>query len=195
MIKVGKLGLFSKFDFESWSLSSSLTPKPERPRIYISGKAFGSEPNCTLSTKRKEGSNDWIAPIIFVCDTLRKSSPEIWVELPVKLDLRTLLYPVTTTSSNVLTSSTNVISTVFRRVASTWTVCFFIPIKETSNTTLSLFTSKVNSPSILVEVPVRVPLTIILAPGIGSPCESVTIPRTRFSRFCFRMTTIPSFIT
>ena len=27
----------------------------------------------------------------------------------------------------------------------------------------------------MVEVPVRVPLTIILAPGIGSPCESVTI--------------------
>ena len=49
--------------------------------------------------------------------------------------------------------------------------------------TLSPFTSSVNSPSMFVEVPVRVPLTTTLAPGIGSPCVSVTRPRIRFSRF------------
>ena len=119
IMKVGRFGLFSKFDLESWSLSNSFTPKPERPRIYISGSAFGSEPNWLLLTKRKDGSNDCKAPITFVCDTLRKSSPEICVELPVKLDLRTLLYPLMTTSSNVFISSSIVISSIFLRVAST----------------------------------------------------------------------------
>ena len=197
-MKVGRFGLFSRFDLDSWFLSKSLTPTPERPRIYISGNALGSEPNCVLVIKRKEGSNDCMASSTFVCDTLRNSSPVICVELPVKLDLRTLLYPVTTTSSNVFTSSTIVISSIFLRVASTWSVCFFIPIKETSKVTLSFFTSSVNSPSMFVEVPVRVPFTIILAPGIGSLFESTTIPRIRFSRFSaciLRITTMPSFTT
>ena len=197
-MNVGRLGLFSRFDLDNWFLSKSLVPTPERPRIYISGNAFGSEPNCVLLIKRKEGSNDCMASRTLVCDTLRNSSPVIWVELPVKLDLRTLLYPVTTTSSNVFTSSNIVISSIFLRVASTWRVCFFIPIKEISKVTLSSLTSKVNSPSILVEVPVRVPFTMMLAPGIGSLFESITVPRIRLSRFSacnLRTTTIPSFTT
>ena len=44
IIKVGRFGLFSRFERDR-SLSKSLIPNPERPRIYISGTVFGSEPN------------------------------------------------------------------------------------------------------------------------------------------------------
>ena len=43
IIKVGRFGLFSRFERDR-SLSKSLIPNPERPRIYISGTVFGSEP-------------------------------------------------------------------------------------------------------------------------------------------------------
>ena len=45
MIKVGRLGLFSKADLDNTSCSRALTPIPERPRIYISGTIFGSDPH------------------------------------------------------------------------------------------------------------------------------------------------------
>ena len=58
MMKVGRFGLFCRFDFEvRLCASSSFTPMPELPRMDTSGRAFGSEPQVVFSAMRNDGSN------------------------------------------------------------------------------------------------------------------------------------------
>ena len=105
IINVGRFGLSTRFDFDKASLSNCFTPKPDSPRIYTSGKALGSEPQRLFSLMRKEGSNVCKALMTFVFETLSKSSFFTVTALPVKLELRIFINPVTTTSSKALTSS------------------------------------------------------------------------------------------
>ena len=88
IIKVGRFGLSFKFDFDNASASNCLTPKPDSPRIYTSGKALGSDPQRLFSLIRKEGSNACNALITFVFETFNKSSFFTVTALPVKLELR-----------------------------------------------------------------------------------------------------------
>ena len=113
MIKIGRFGLFFKEDLDNASLSSSFTPIPERPRIYISGIAFGSDPHLLFCCIRNDGSNVDNACTTFVADAFNKSSRFTEIELPVKLSFLILPYPVTTTSSISFTSSFIVITSSF----------------------------------------------------------------------------------
>ena len=102
-INTGKLGLFSKV--VRWVLFCCSTSNPlacpieVSPRILNSGKALGSDPHSLLSLIRKEGSNVCNAAITFFEFTFINCSFVTVVALPVKLSLRILEYPVTTTSS------------------------------------------------------------------------------------------------
>ena len=114
MMKVGKLGLSTKLDLESGSLSNCLVAEiPDSPRIYTSGIAFGSDPQALFSLIRKEGSKACIAFITLVFETFKRSSFFTITEFPVKLDFLIFEYPVTTTSSSFSISSSKTTFTSF----------------------------------------------------------------------------------
>ena len=78
--------------------------------------------------------------------------------------------------SNWLEISTNVI--FIDLVAATSTS--FIPRKLTTRI-LPCFALRLNTPSKPVWVPVDVPFTTILTPGMVFPCSSITLPETFIS--------------
>ena len=181
MIKVGKFGLFSKDDFDNASLSNPFTPIPDRPRIYISGTAFGSDPQILLFCIRKDGSNEANACTTFVGEAFSKSSRFTEMELPVKLSFFTLAYPVTTTSSKSSVSGNILIEISLPKSLTLFksTSCDFIPTKEKINTIVSrLGNSILNFPSISVTTPTAVPFKSTVTPGRVSPRSSTTFPCT-----------------
>ena len=177
MIKVGKFGLFSKDDFDSASLSNPFTPIPDRPRIYISGTAFGSDPQILLFWIRNEGSKEANACTTFVAEAFSKSSRFTEIELPVKLSFFTLAYPVTTTSSKSSVSGNILIEISF--ILFTSSSCDFIPTKEKIKIIVSrLGNSILNFPSISVTTPTAVPFKRTVTPGRVTPLSSTTFPCT-----------------
>ena len=154
MMKVGKLGLSFRADFVKGSRSNSFTPLiPDLPRTYISGSAFGSDPQSLLVWIRNEGSKVCNALMTFDFETDINSSLVTVTEFPVKLVLRTFPYPVTTTSFISLISGlseTNISVCPFFR----FTSLVSIPTNDTSKVTVSLSRTSI----------------------VNFPCESVTTP-------------------
>ena len=90
-------------------------------------------------------------------------------------DFRSFLIPiaVTTTSSNVCESSCKV--TEYEEAFVTLSIAVLYPIKDISNV-LPAGASTENFPSTSVTAPVPEPFTSTLAPMIGSPAASKTLP-------------------
>ena len=156
------------------------------PRIRKSGKRFGLDPFNTSSIIRKLGSIAANAFAMFVVLIFFKSSPFTERADPVKPSFLRLNIPVTTISdSSSLSSSITTVNGFisFFKSFNTTTV-FFIPTKEKTNTTLSIFgTSIENLPSAPVAVPILVPFIKIVTPGKASSFLSFTIPVIRKDSF------------
>ena len=108
---------------------------------------------------------------------------------PVRSFFVVVPYPITTTSSTSLTSSS---STTFNVC---WPVHFisfvFIPMNENCSTRESCFsTFIVYSPFTSVDTPIVVPLIKIVTPGRGVPFLSFTLPRMTIISFSVSFTDV-----
>src|SRR5450759_2111696 len=149
----------------STTTNGLLSPVVLRPRIIMRGLSLPGSPVVIFV----------ITPVInppIALDTLREglafsSFAATLVTEPVKVDLRCVPYPTTTTSSRFCDSDTRAASITDLPAKGTSMVPY--PINENTNTGFWPDTASEYFPLASVMVPIVVPLTTMFTPGIASP--------------------------
>ena len=149
--------------------SSRMPSMLDLPRISMSGRRLGSEPKRLLSITLNDGSRLFRLRIGFCTPTVFSSCPEKVADEPVKVSLRLVTTPVTTTSSRFPASSCIMIFTLFMLpFPLTMAVCGFIPMKVKWSSLLEPSgTTMVNCPLMSV-----VMLILLLADVTSRPAEA-----------------------